>query len=248
MESPQIENGHLKIANELFEAIISNMPCRIPGPMAIFLAVMRETYGFNRKSAEISTERLKKLTGIDKRQNIHRAIKEAIQCNLISVIKNDYRTNPTYSINKHYSKWCSVIKNDDVIKNDYACNQKRLRSSSKMITNCILKTPSKDTYKDSTPIPEDFVLTPGLKAFAIKKGIPENSIENWFDAFVNKYKANGDSRKNWAAAWFAYISAVSTNPKNKNNTQIFDSKQETRKLDDQLRKAVEREKYLRGET
>jgi hypothetical protein len=65
MESPQLENGHFHIANELFEAIINKMPCRVPGPMAIFLAVMRETYGFNRKSAEISTERLKKLTGID---------------------------------------------------------------------------------------------------------------------------------------------------------------------------------------
>ena len=87
--NPQLENGHFHIANELFEAIIASMPCRVPGPMAIFLAVMRETYGFNRKSVEISTERFKKLTGIEHRNNIYRAIKEAVECNLISAIKND---------------------------------------------------------------------------------------------------------------------------------------------------------------
>ena len=69
----------------------------------------------------------------------------------------------------------------------------------------------------ATPIPDDFSLKPGLKAFAVKKGIPEETIENWFDAFVNKYRANGDVKKNWASAWFAYISAVATNPKNKHS-------------------------------
>jgi len=215
MESPQLENGHFHIANELFEAIINKMPCRVPGPMAVFLAVMRETYGFNRKSAEISTERLKKLTGIDKRQNIHRAIQEAIKCNLISVIKNDYRTNPTYSINKYYSQWKGVIKNDDVIKNEYACNQKRLRSYSKMITHCILKTPSKDTIKDTlgggltkkrrSQLPEGFALSQDLKEFALKNGINGNRVEHVFCQFCDHHRSRGNLMLDWFAAWRTWV-------------------------------------------
>jgi hypothetical protein len=92
-----------------------------------------------------------------------------------------------------------------------------------MITNCILKTPSKDTIKDSLkPFPENFNLTPGLKAYAVKKGIPANDIQNWFDSFCAKYRANGDLKKDWAQAWFAFITNVSLNPKNKSEYQHKD--------------------------
>lgn len=212
--SPQLENGHFHIANELFEAMILKMPCRIPGPMAIFMAVMRETYGFNRKSAEISTDRFRKLTGITHRNNIYRAIKEAISLNLITAIKNDGRMFPIYSIQKKYGSWETAIKNDCAIKNDGGSNQKRLRVQSKMMAVCKLKTPSKDTYKDNMKsIPEDFMLTPGFIEFALKKKIPRNEVEDWFDAFKNKYLGNGEKKKNWAAAWFAYISSVAANRK-----------------------------------
>jgi hypothetical protein len=77
-----------------------------------------------------------------------------------------------------------------------------------------LKNIRREEVTTVSTIPENFILTPGLKAFAVKKNIPEHQIENWFDAFVNKYKANGEQRKDWASAWFAYISAVAANPKN----------------------------------
>ena len=153
--NPQLEDGFTRIANELFEDSLNKMPFRIPGPVSIYFAVMRETYGFSRKSAEISTERFKQITGISKRQNIHRAIKEAIQSHLINVIINDYKKYPTYSIQKNSSRWSSVIKND------YR-NQKRLRSSSKMITPVIknddtlyVKETSKETSKETTPTPPE---------------------------------------------------------------------------------------------
>jgi phage replication O-like protein O len=213
--NPQLENGHFHIANELFEAIISKTPWRIPEPVLVFLAVMRETYGFNRKSAEISTERFKKLTGMKRRQNVYRAIKKAEQSKMISVIRNDYRSNATYSIQKRYSKWCSVIKNDYVIKNDTMCNQKRLRRVSKMIPHCILKTPSKDTIKDTlgggltkkrrSQLPEGFALSQDLKEFALKNGINGNRVESVFCQFCDHHRSRGNLMLDWSAAWRTWV-------------------------------------------
>jgi phage replication O-like protein O len=150
-KSPQLEDGFTRIANELFEAMILKAPCRIPSMFLIFMAVMRDTYGFGRKKAEISTERFKKLTGIDKRQNIYKAVKEAVEANLICVIGSDYKKNPTYSIQKHYSKWCSVIGSD-------TRNRKRLQMVSEAITSVIgsdtplyVKETSKETIKETHP-------------------------------------------------------------------------------------------------
>jgi len=220
--NPQLENGHFHIANELFEAMILRIPCRMPGPFLIFMAVMRETYGFNRKSAEISIKRFSKLTGIRHRNNIYRAIKEAVEYNLIKAIGNDCKKAITYSVNKKYSEWKKQSEMIAAIGNDCKSNRKRLHKQSEMMAVCILKTPSKDTIKDNSisPIPENFTLTPGLKAFAIKKGIPEETVENWFDAFKYKNQASGDKKKDWASAWFAYISSVATNSKNRASSEV----------------------------
>ena len=69
--------------------------------------------------------------------------------------------------------------------------------------------------EDVVPLPENFTLTPGLRAFAVKKGIPEKDVESWFDSFCAKNRANGDLKKDWAQAWFAFITNVSLNPKNR---------------------------------
>jgi phage replication O-like protein O len=102
--NPQTEDGFTRIANELFEAMILKMPYHIPNPILIFLAVMRETYGFSRKSSEISTKRFREITGIEHRNNIYRAIKEAVNSHLIIAITSDGKSNATYSINKNYKK------------------------------------------------------------------------------------------------------------------------------------------------
>ena len=211
MADVQKEHGHVRIANALFEAITGMDQYRIPAPVRVFLAVMRETYGFNRKTAEISTARFRKLTGIQKRQNIYRAIKEATDTNLINVIKNDYRTNPTYSIQKDYDKWSTVIKNDTGIKNDYGRNQKRLRMVSKMITPFNIKTPLKTPSKDINPtnqsrpkrkrqLPKDFELTDELIAYAKTQGI-NGRVQDVFDHFCDHHRAKGSTMLDWTAAW-----------------------------------------------
>jgi phage replication O-like protein O len=181
-KTPQLEDGFFRIANELFEAMISGMPFRIPDPVKIFMAVMRETYGYSgRKSAEISTEKFRKITGINKRQNIYKAIRQALETKLINVIKNDYRTNSTYSINKKYEQWASVIKNDTrVIKNDYKIdstilyNKEKYKIEKKDRVSKTITSVIKNDYalisKESIKESKDYILDPDDQKMQDKNG------------------------------------------------------------------------------
>ena len=123
MASPQKENGYTSIANELFDALISY---RIPGEERMCLDfIIRKTYGYHKTEDTISNSQFVKATGL-RRQNVNRAINRLVEKNL--VIKKDYKKIPTYRFNKNYKQWEVSSKKITVIKNDSACNQKRLQS------------------------------------------------------------------------------------------------------------------------
>lgn len=70
MASPQIENGFLKIANDIWDALAR---IRISGEeWQILNVVIRKTYGFNKKEDRISLSQFALSTGL-KKPNIIRA-------------------------------------------------------------------------------------------------------------------------------------------------------------------------------
>lgn len=73
--NPQLEDGFLKLANSLLEGImLSNLS---KDELKITLAIIRQTYGYSRKMASISTSLFQFLTGLDRR-NVVRAISSLI--------------------------------------------------------------------------------------------------------------------------------------------------------------------------
>ena len=96
MASPQIEDGYTKIANELLEAIsrvnLSSYEFRI------MMAIIRKTYGFNKKTDYISLTQLEKVTGI-KACHVCRTLKKLNAKNMI--IKN----GSVQGIQKNYDLW-----------------------------------------------------------------------------------------------------------------------------------------------
>jgi phage replication O-like protein O len=96
MAYPQLENGHVEIANEIMEKLCSY---RIPGAQRQVLdAIMRKTWGWNKKADTISLSQFMELTRLDK-SNIIRSLK-ALQVH--NVINHD---NGVYSIQKNYDHW-----------------------------------------------------------------------------------------------------------------------------------------------
>jgi phage replication O-like protein O len=100
MASPQKENGHVQIANELWEALCR---CRIPRVARQCLdAILRKTYGYNKKMDYISIGQISELTGIP-RPKVSRALNQLATMNLI--IKDTTKYINFLGINKNYDTW-----------------------------------------------------------------------------------------------------------------------------------------------
>ena len=113
MTSPQLENGYLKIANELWDALIK---IRIPGEQRQCLdLIIRKTYGYNKKADKISVSQFSQATGINRR-SVQRALKLLLSRKIIHGVKSADREVVTYGINKNYLQWKHGVKSADSVK------------------------------------------------------------------------------------------------------------------------------------
>jgi phage replication O-like protein O len=99
---PQLEDGFTRIANELIEAVM-----RQPWPgghLRIVLALIRFTYGYNKKADTISYGQVAKATGLH-RTHVIKAMGELVEARVI-VKGAGGRCRPVvWSVNKHYLEW-----------------------------------------------------------------------------------------------------------------------------------------------
>ena len=102
MANPRIENGYVRIANELLEAI-----CRLDvsgSEMRILLYIIRRTYGFNKDYAEIPLSEISAAVGM-RREHIQKMLKRLSTKNIIDLRTNGGTKPQTISIVKNYEKW-----------------------------------------------------------------------------------------------------------------------------------------------
>ncbi|MCK5614384.1 replication protein [Candidatus Pacearchaeota archaeon] len=105
MANPQKENGHIRIANDIMDAIIR---IRIPGESRQVLDfILRKTYGYGKKEDRISLSQFVLATGM-KKSNIVRAINKL--CSMNIVIKKDTTYINIYRFNKDFDKWKPLSK------------------------------------------------------------------------------------------------------------------------------------------
>ena len=145
MANPQKENGSLPVANELAEAFAH---LQISGNQwRIVWVILRQTYGWNKKTDKISMTQFQQKSGL-KRRHIFRALKDLTDRKIVT--KNYTTFITTYGINKDYSQWQLSPKKA------YA------QSGNKTVTNNATKTVTKkDTHKihnNKNTIPDFFSL------------------------------------------------------------------------------------------
>lgn len=120
-ESPQTENGHVRIATELWEALYK---IRVPGEqMQVLLFIIRKTYGWGKKTDGIPLSQFVEATGISK-THIIRAINGLADKNMIVVTKKGNRNWNEYGFIKHYSKWKPLPKKVTLPKKVIAVTKK----------------------------------------------------------------------------------------------------------------------------
>lgn len=103
--NPQVENGYLMIANELMEATLKIKMNDYE--RRVWFAVMRLTYGWNKKESPISLSEISKLTGLQK-GHVSRAIKSLIKRNML--YSKESSKNRIIGLVKHYKKWIDLPK------------------------------------------------------------------------------------------------------------------------------------------
>lgn len=103
---PQLENGYTRVANDLFDAIIHTRFSR--RQYAVLLAIVRKTYGYNRKTTPISIRQIAAMTGLD-RANVIRTVRELV--NMAVLVRNEMPGSRDgaqvfeMGLNKYYNQW-----------------------------------------------------------------------------------------------------------------------------------------------
>lgn len=151
---PELDNGYLRIANELWQALIDY---DLTGAqMKLIAVIIRETYGYNRKSKDLSLSYLAKAAHLSK-IGARKALNKLIAHN---VVKEYGECSPRKSrkigINKYYNEWLRVIPQDTsegnqrrpLLQDTSEGNQSITLEVSQRITKPIQY---KDTIKDNTP-------------------------------------------------------------------------------------------------
>ena len=99
-QSPSLEDGYLRIANELFDAILRfGFTHR---QQSVLLAVIRKTYGYGKNRDDISSAQLGELCGIA-RNHVTEALKDLEAMGVIE--KWDGQYGCVIGINKRHKEW-----------------------------------------------------------------------------------------------------------------------------------------------
>lgn len=117
MSTPQLENGYVRIANEIMEAL-----AKIPissGNNQILYTILRKTYGFNKKEDRISISQLQKMTGLAKRTVIY-CLQNLEAKKLIKIRRKKGRGHRNevniISFNKNHEEWVVQEKSNQYRK------------------------------------------------------------------------------------------------------------------------------------
>ncbi len=104
MASPQAENGHIDIANEIAEQLAKT---QLSGYESRVLWVLwRKTYGWHKKDDRISISQFSQATEIARR-HIHRTLEYLVSRNIVTKNGNKYITR--WAFQKDYSRWKNLI-------------------------------------------------------------------------------------------------------------------------------------------
>lgn len=99
-KNPQLEDGFIRIANELFEAVIGfGFSQR---QLTVLLAILRKTYGYGKKEDDMSASQIGKLCNID-RANVTRVLGQLASMQVITKRQGSF--GMVVGINKNYREW-----------------------------------------------------------------------------------------------------------------------------------------------
>jgi len=235
MANPQIENGHIDIANEIAEAFAKYFPGN--GEAQVLWAILRKTYGWHKKSDLISISQIQQLTGLSRRRII--VCLQNLEAKNIIVIKrkrgdNGLNLPNEISFQKNYDLWVVTEKSqyyskdlkthrnryqklkDGVVTENEGSDGNMQRVVTENENDGKFTSPTKESItKENTTKENNMHGTKIIfnnRTFKFEN-IPKEKIDKWKEAFLN---CNVDIEIKKMEAWLA------ANPvKHKKNYEKF---------------------------
>lgn len=206
MANPQIEDGFLRLANELVYALMKR---RISGAeWDVVMAIATKTYGWHKKSEQISLSQLEKLTG-HSRRTVAKVTGHLVSSRILGRALGDPRDGfiaSTYWIEKDYDKWL-----DPRALQDTSALKDTTPRAPKGTTSCVdpsaLEGTHKRQYKTKQLKTRHFVppTVEEVRAYCLERN---NNIDA--ESFVAHYETNGWVQGNRGKPIVNWKSAVIT--------------------------------------
>jgi len=204
MASPQTENGHTRIANEILEAVAR---CKFNGTQfRILTVVWRYTYGFQRKQHELSVNFLVDATGITKRQ-IQKELTNLIDENVIIEVKAaTFNTSRIIAFNKDYETWnCyTSTPKEQQMNNSYTGEQLDTSTGEQLDTSTGEQLDTQERkIKERLKKEEEETKNPFSlyqENFGVMNMIQAESLEKWIGDFNNNIPVINEAIRQTALA------------------------------------------------
>ena len=199
-----IENGYVRLANELVEKLAST---KLGGrEFRLLCVVIRKTYGYSKKEDWISLSQMADMANLDK-ANCSRLVDALVKRQILTTRKRGH--DRLLGINTQIYQWQEtkpaskkgVIKNDNkVVKNDNKQCQKRQQTRENDNHNRNIN--NKDNLKDSVPTPaETTPVQPKKKSKSLKFTPEDRQFAEYMAERIDAVNGLSDKRRNldnWA--------------------------------------------------
>jgi len=159
MASPQIEDGYTRIANEVMEAF-ARLPSLGSEAFQVLMLVLRRSYGFQRKDAEMTISFICKGTGL-KHRSACRAVERLVSKRLI------VRKDSIIKFNKNYDEWAVSKRLTSVQTDTPPVSKRRTQVVSKRLTNKerLKETPKKEIHATPSAVADKNQITQVFETF-----------------------------------------------------------------------------------
>lgn len=180
MASPQLEQGYTRIANEILDHLITDafgflngLECRL------ILAILRKTYGWQKKSDYISYSQLASMTASSRRSVIYAV--QNLECKLLIKVNRQKDIN-LITFNKDWETWLVQNSAPQVEKNRTLAKSRsaKLRTSAKLHDELVQNSDKK--VKSFAPTKETITKERITKETSVAKA-PQEDLRK----IVNKY-------------------------------------------------------------
>jgi len=206
--TPQVENGYIKIANELIEELsklyLSGNEWRV------IMVVIRKTYGWNKKTDHISLTQFQKATNLS-RPSVVRSLKKLVAKQILVAKQQPFIKE--YGLNKHYKEWANSYTDTSsrfaTTPSSYTATTLVAKQQPKLVAKQQHTKDNKDTIQ-KTLLQKTYTSLKDLDNFALeeiafKYKVPLSFVRSKLDDMTNWLGAKGRRYKNYKSALMNWV-------------------------------------------